>query len=158
MALNHRGVPFFGHRPNLIVQLLMVSSAYMIVRVWSAFLHCNVRALFGCYNHLRCMIGCFQQFVICKKFDPQSFSGEFCPQTSRFCPFYFSLVLSIIVVLVIIIIIIIIIFFYYYFLGPFQTEPLYFILFDFILRNNSFKNAKNGALFKRALDAVLRSN
>ena len=46
------------------------------------------------------MIGCFQQFVICKKFDPQSFSGEFCPQISRFCPFYFSLVLSIIVVLV----------------------------------------------------------
>ena len=28
----------------------------------------------------------------------------------------------------------------------------------FILIHNSFKNAKNGALFKRALDAVLRSN
>ena len=43
-------------------------------------------------------------------------------------------------------------------LGPFQTEPLYFILFYFILINNSFEKAKIGALFKRALDAVLRSN
>ena len=46
----------------------------------------------------------------------------------------------------------------YCYLGAFQTEPLYFILFDFIKKNNSFKNEKNGALFKRALDAVLRSN
>ena len=42
-------------------------------------------------------------------------------------------------------------------LGPFQTEPLHFILLYFILINNSFKNEKNDALFKRALDAVLRS-
>ena len=39
-------------------------------------------------------------------------------------------------------------------LGPFQTELLYFIIFDFIFINYSFEKAKNGALFKRALDAV----
>ena len=45
----------------------------------------------------------------------------------------------------------------YLILGPFQTEPLQFILLYFILINNSFKNDKNDTLFKRALDAVLRS-